>query len=435
MANGPLSRGLLGAVDIATRSQQLRQTQQQINQRQAQVEMDNAFKMINLGIDLEDDALTQSGLDVVNDSFGTTISTEAIGENRKAFKNQLGILREEGKNLRQNPQAIPGFRQAVDNFNIKYSTGKFKEQAEAAVGVAEATIERGEEAEQFRQRRIARGIPQEEGAELTPLQRQQEAAIAGGFTPAQVSGLEPKVGALKNYRLTNGDVVLSDGKTFTDVDGVVKPLPLSGTTLVSTTETIAGIRASQLQGTAQEAVAGQATVDEGVDPETAAIGGTGPYAALKSAADRILGGLGLDEAIGREGLFPETADNRQTLSLLKQVGKPALVNNKRFPVAEQKNVDRLFADPDAFWKNPRIEARKFAKLRTFAQDGIDFNNRAVAKVGLTLKEITEIQANTRELERFLNLLGPGEKAVEATKVFIMPNGERRVYNAAGKRIE
>lgn len=187
MANGPLSRGLLGAVDIETRSQQLQQTQQQINQRQSQAEMSNALKMINLGIDLEDDALTQSGLDVVNKNFGTTIDVGAIGENRKVFQKQFSTLVEEGKNLRQNPEAVPAFRQAVNNFNLKYSVGKFAEQAEAVTGAAEPIITGAEEAEALRQRGIARGIPQE--GELTPLQIRQQAAIAGGLTPAQVGEL------------------------------------------------------------------------------------------------------------------------------------------------------------------------------------------------------------------------------------------------------
>jgi len=74
---------------------------------------------------------------------------------------------------------------------------------------------------------------------------------------------------------------------------------------------------------------------------------------LAAAFDAIAGGMGIDLVLGKEGFFTETQENRQVLRTIKQIGKAALMNSSRGAIWEQQRIDRLFPDPDRFWRNPR----------------------------------------------------------------------------------
>jgi hypothetical protein len=87
--------------------------------------------------------------------------------------------------------------------------------------------------------------------------------------------------------------------------------------------------------------------------------GTGLWSAIAAGVNNVLGSV-FDGAFGE--FFADTVAARDSLRQLKQLIKPAFVNNPKFPVAEQKNIDVLFPDPDAWISNPVSEERKMKQL-------------------------------------------------------------------------
>jgi len=130
--------------------------------------------------------------------------------------------------------------------------------------------------------------------------------------------------------------------------------------------------------------------------EEAALGGTGPYSKLYAGLDAFFGGLGVDAAFGKEGFFPQTQANRNKLRNFNQLAKIVLVNNPKFPVAEQEIVSKMLANPDEFWNNPDNEANKYRELRTTLSLVRGFTANAIKDA--STDDVFELQQKVRELD-------------------------------------
>ena len=169
-----------------------------------------------------------------------------------------------------------------------------------------------------------------------------------------------------SFMLPDNTPVLSydGGRTYRAKDGSDKPMPFGST---KTTITHSGEEMANLR---EQKEAGK-ELDETPNVETPTVegmkkvakSGTGVWSSLAGLADAIVGGLGMDKLFGDEGMFPDTMENRQTLRLLKQTGKKALMNSAKGNVYEGKIIDELFPNPDKMWRNPASEAKKFKALR------------------------------------------------------------------------
>lgn len=219
------------------------------------------------------------------------------------------------------------------------------------------------------------------------------------------------------YLMPDGKTVLStDGLTYTDDNGQKQPIPQAGTIKLGPDTAFEASRSAKVQARAQSALdaSNQGGAAAGPPPaENAALAGTGAWAKAWAAFNAVAGGAGLDAAFGQNGFFPQTTANRQYLRDLRQVGKTALVNNPRFPVAEQKNVDELFPDPEALWTNPRTEMQKVPILRNTLNANLTANNEAIAGGGLTKEEQSRLSSNNIEIRRALRMLGPGDASLGA----------------------
>ena len=142
----------------------------------------------------------------------------------------------------------------------------------------------------------------------------------------------------------------------------------------------------------------------------AARGGTGPWSNLKAAVDAVVGGV-----LDIEPLFPDTTDNRKYLRTINQIAKTALVNNPRFPVAEQEIVQGLLPNPDTFFTNPQTEARNVAQLRNVLTTWKEQNNISMASGSLTQKAVGALGDKNAEIERILALIGGPVKSATGTK--------------------
>lgn len=208
-----------------------------------------------------------------------------------------------------------------------------------------------------------------------------------------------------NYLLKDRNMVTSfdGGRTYRDKTGKDVKMPYDA---VRVSATVTGSELDMIEAQKQagkvEAKQGQPIGDREVGE-----GGTGPYAMLQSAIDRVMGGLGADKLFGKEGFFPETQENRQVLRTIKQLGKAALMNSSRGAIWEQQRIDELFPDPDKLFTNPRTEAKKFGTLRKTLLQEKAFNNEAIVS-SVTPKEVSELRKANVDINRLLSLIGTGE---------------------------
>ena len=90
--------------------------------------------------------------------------------------------------------------------------------------------------------------------------------------------------------------------------------------------------------------------------------------------------------------------------MIKQVGKQALMNSARGAIWEQKNIDKLFPDPNTFFTNPVTEANKFKVLREVMIEERAVNNKAIVSA-ISPKEIDKLRTANTDINRLLSLIG------------------------------
>lgn len=89
--------------------------------------------------------------------------------------------------------------------------------------------------------------------------------------------------------------------------------------------------------------------------------GTGALSNLKAAMDATLGQV-IDATFDGGVFFQDTQEAREDIRLFNQEVKRAIVNNPRFPVAEQEIVQKMLTDPNAWFKNPATAVVNFRQL-------------------------------------------------------------------------
>jgi len=138
-----------------------------------------------------------------------------------------------------------------------------------------------------------------------------------------------------------------------------------------------------------------------VDAYTAAIGGTGPKAYLDSTLNQYFGAFSeLDPEDLRREQF------RQYLRSIRFIGKVALVQNSRFPVAEMALASDLFPDPDRFFQDPEVAAEKIQSIRAVTEDLRMKNLELLADPATPMADRKEAEAGLRDIEMLFQLLGP-----------------------------
>jgi len=149
--------------------------------------------------------------------------------------------------------------------------------------------------------------------------------------------------------------------------------------------------------------------------EDAALRGTGPYAKFKAMVDGFFGGLGFDKLFGKDGFYQDTMESRQQLLSIRQRTKDIFLNSSRAPIWEQKNIDRLYPDPDKFFRNPRTEAKKFNELRSALTDEWTYNN-GIIKSSSDPKEVSTASKSNLEVNKLLTLLTPNVDNAHPTDI-------------------
>lgn len=235
--------------------------------------------------------------------------------------------------------------------------------------------------------------------------------IANGAIEVTKRSSDPKDHKPDNYVLPDGRTVLSaDGRNYVDpADKRSKQMPSDALRLGPESAWEAS-RQAKVQGRAQAALDSVPAPAERPPAESPTRKGTGISSNIASATNAVTGGA-VESLFGKKP-FTENEANRNYLLNIRQVAKTALVNNPRFPVAEQKNVDRMFPDPEKFWANSSTEADKIPLLRNTLEGQLRDNNEAIAGGALSKEEISKLTSNNIETRRALRLLGHGDASLK-----------------------
>lgn len=156
--------------------------------------------------------------------------------------------------------------------------------------------------------------------------------------------------------------------------------------------------------------------------------GTGPIAGLRAATNAVVGPF-------IEGTpFENTARARAGLRNFAQEAKTALVNNPRFPVAEQQIVQELMPDPGRFWVDPDAERDKLRELRSFLQNKISQNRRSMSSGQVTQDEHGRLANQIESIERVLGLMGSPDQAGGGQLPEGVPQGSRKIGTLNGQPV-
>ena len=147
--------------------------------------------------------------------------------------------------------------------------------------------------------------------------------------------------------------------------------------------------------------------------------GAGLWSNALAGIDAISGAI-----FDTESRFPATQANRKYLKLVRQLGKPALLNSSRGAIYEQMIIEDLFPDPDAWATGAKIEALKVPLLIQALTEERQANLKRIASDTLSSEEISERRANNTEIDSLLRKLhsGPPDFKAGAANTGVTPGG-------------
>lgn len=127
--------------------------------------------------------------------------------------------------------------------------------------------------------------------------------------------------------------------------------------------------------------------------------GTGPIASFRAGINNVIGPF-------MSGIpFEGTNRARAGIRNFNQEAKTALVNNPRFPVAEQKVVQEMLPDPSQFFQDPDAARQDLMELRTFLTNKRQQLQRSVQSGNVTQDEVGKLSNQMEAINRVLGLMG------------------------------
>jgi hypothetical protein len=242
---------------------------------------------------------------------------------------------------------------------------------------------------------------------------------------AEVSNIGTEVKPTPKAFLIPGTGVVTSydrGVTYTTADGEIKEMPKGPGAAFPLSDTISydiyrkeSIRegARERLAAADDAMTTSLTRPDGsIAPATdqstvrnamaAARNATGPWANFSALLDGVVAGTIPSETV--RNVFQDTQDNRQFVRALKILGSSALSVSPRMAVYDLARVERLFPDPDAFFRNPISEANKLVVLKQIAVQQRTRNDQALADGIDDATLQSEVIRKNFEIDRLLSLL-------------------------------
>lgn len=154
--------------------------------------------------------------------------------------------------------------------------------------------------------------------------------------------------------------------------------------------------------------------------------GTGPIANIQETVSNIFGPF-------MEGaLFEETTSARQQIRTFSQVAKSGLVNNKRFPVAEQEIVARLLPDADKFFTDPDTARSNLKQLKSSLTEFKTAKEKELKKKTLSSKRKEDLSDQISRLDELLSMMEEKLSVSTQDEIDKLKSGTEFIWGPTGK---
>jgi len=145
--------------------------------------------------------------------------------------------------------------------------------------------------------------------------------------------------------------------------------------------------------------------------------GTGPLAYTQEAISNVFG------PFVSGAMFPETTRSRERVRVFSQLAKSALVNNPKFPVAEQKIVQQLLPDVGKFFQDPDAAREKLKELKSVLEGFKGIKQSQASSDKLTQKRRGELSDQISRIDEVLAFIG------DEYPIYVNPQTRERIrYN-------
>lgn len=150
--------------------------------------------------------------------------------------------------------------------------------------------------------------------------------------------------------------------------------------------------------------------------------GTGPTAQVQAGLSNIFGPF-------MEGqIFKDTTDARQQIKVFSQTAKTALINNPKFPVAEQKIVANLLPNTDTFFTDPDKARSDLNELRNSLERSKESKEKESNKKKITSKRRGKLADQISGIDEILTLM---EKPEDSE---LSPDEKRELEELRGNQL-
>ena len=134
-------------------------------------------------------------------------------------------------------------------------------------------------------------------------------------------------------------------------------------------------------------------------------------------------------------LFEETTDSRQQIRIFAQFAKAALINNPKFPVAEQKIVQELLPDPSIFFQDPDKARSDLNELKDSLEGFQTAKGKELAGKKITAKRRGELIDQISRIGEILSMMESPEETeeeFEVGKIYTDSQGNRAKFLGDGQ---
>ena len=184
---------------------------------------------------------------------------------------------------------------------------------------------------------------------------------------------------------------------YTRVNSVTnESTPVAGEDTQRITEEMQAAQPEAAQPAAEATTPG--AQPERLSLESAVMEGTGPFAAIRAGVSNVIGPFVEGE------IFEETASAKQKVRTFNQFAKSALVNNPKFPVAEQAIVQRLLPDVEAVFLDPDRARTALGELKGSLNEMHDAKLKELTKPDITSKRRAELSDQMSRVNEIITLM-------------------------------
>ena len=161
--------------------------------------------------------------------------------------------------------------------------------------------------------------------------------------------------------------------------------------------------------------------------------GTGPFAKAQAGISNIIG------PFVKGAVFEETTQSREQIKIFNQIAKTALVNNPRFPVAEQEIVADLLPDPSKFFQDPDTARSNLKQLKSSLEGFKSSKEKELKPTGrkqITSKRKADLSDQISRIDELLSTMEESEQQTVSSQADVdkLAPGTQFIWGPTGQTL-